>query len=197
MKSNLTLVKLNVKIRGRNWLSRYRCVCGKLKLIRQHHVNNGNIKSCGCRRWESQRLAVTKHGMSKTRIFNIWQHILRRCNNPKSDKWKNYGGRGISVCKKWGKFKNFYDWAIKNGYSDKLEIDRKNNNGNYKPSNCRWTTKKVNANNRRNNLSYKRIKKIKSLLSKGFSVSKVRKILGGGAISHIRHIRDGKIHSDI
>lgn len=197
MKSYLQLIRKNIKKKGNNWFNKYKCICGKIKLIRSSHVKSGNIKSCGCKRWDLFRTKVATHGMCKTRLFNIWQHMLRRCNNKKSDKWERYGGRGIKVCKQWqDNFKSFYDWSMKNGYSDKLQIDRKNNNGNYKPSNCRWTTIKVNSNNRRNSLGLKKILKIKSLLSKGFTSYKISTIVNVSA-SHIRSIGNGRCHSNL
>lgn len=83
-----------------------------------------------------------KHRMSATRLHTIWCQMKTRCKCPTSVAFKYYGGRGISVCKEWDEsFMAFYDWAIANGYSEDLEIDRRNNNGNYEPSNCRWATR--------------------------------------------------------
>lgn len=93
-----------------------------------------------------------KHGMSKTSLHRIWRLMKCRCSNPRHEKYKDYGGRGITVCPEWkNSFIAFRDWALANGYQEGLSIDRKDNSGNYEPSNCRWTTVKVQANNRRSN----------------------------------------------
>jgi len=71
--------------------------------------------------------------------------MIYRCENPKATGFKNWGGKGVSVCDKWrSSFEDFRDWSIANGYSDNLEIDRINPNGNYEPSNCQWITKSEN-----------------------------------------------------
>jgi len=66
-----------------------------------------------------------------------------------------YGGRGIKVCKEWQKFTVFYKWALESGYQDNLTIDRINNDGNYEPKNCRWSTPKEQAANRTNNRDWR------------------------------------------
>ena len=89
------------------------------------------------------------HGLRRTRLYGIWNGILQRCFNPNRQKYKNYGGRGITVCDEWrNSFKAFYDWAMANGYRDDLTIDRIDVNGNYEPSNCRWVDAKLQAYNK-------------------------------------------------
>lgn len=95
------------------------------------------------------------HGLTKTRLHVTWSNMHARCSNPNNNRYKRYGGRGISVCAEWtGEqgFINFYNWSMKNGYSDDLTIDRKDNDGNYEPSNCCWATMEDQANNKSNNV---------------------------------------------
>ena len=88
----------------------------------------------------------------RTRLQVIYNCMKQRCYNPHRTQYKNYGGRGIIVCEEWkNSFKNFKDWAMKNGYKDNLTIDRINTNGNYEPSNCRWATVKEQQRNKRTN----------------------------------------------
>lgn len=93
-----------------------------------------------------------KHGMRNTRLYNIWRSMRQRCSNPKTINYHNYGGKGIKVCEDWSKdFMIFYNWAMENGYSENLSIDRINPDGNYEPDNCRWASCKEQNNNRHSN----------------------------------------------
>lgn len=128
------------------------CDCGNTIIVSGNALLKGNTKSCGCLTAEAIRKSKNKkHGMSNTRIFHCWSAMKDRCNNPNNKAYKNYGGRGITICPEWMEFQPFYDWSMANGYADNLTIDRINVNGNYEPSNCQWITKKEQNNNKRNN----------------------------------------------
>ena len=127
-----------------------RCDCGNVISAQWSNVKYGNKKSCGCLQSEKSKETVkimnekkTKHGDAKgkkTRLYNTWCRMRARCNNPNNDKYKWYGGQGIKVCKEWDDYANFKKWALENGYTDELTIDRIDVTGNYEPSNCQWLT---------------------------------------------------------
>lgn len=129
------------------------CSCGNECIANERSLLSGKKLSCGCLNKEILKSGICrrKHGMSETRIYRIWRGIKDRCDNPNNRNFDRYGGRGISYCSEWKNFEPFYEWAISNGYNDQLSIDRINNDGNYEPSNCRWTDILTQANNRSDN----------------------------------------------
>lgn len=132
------------------------CDCGNIKVVRSDSLQNGMIRSCGCLKREQNKInlqANHKHKMSHTRPYEIWQGMKKRCYNPNDARYDRYGGRGITVCDEWlHDFAAFYKWALENGYSDKLTIDRIDNDKGYSPDNCRWVSEKEQSRNRCTNI---------------------------------------------
>ena len=148
-KGNITLISRLEK--GHKWS--YRCDCG-FEGVTQVSENPGFCPRCS-RKHVAER--ATKHGESPdneknaSRLYSIWLNMKQRCHNPKYKAFKYYGARGITVCDEWRHdYLAFKQWALENGYSEELTIDRIDVNGNYEPSNCRWTTWSVQCNNKRN-----------------------------------------------
>lgn len=129
------------------WL--FQCDCGSKHDARGADVRNGKITSCGCYKAENSRSRMTVHGMKGTSEYCIWKGMRQRCGNPKDPSYKNYGGRGITVCDEWiDSFQRFYaDMGPKPRPG--LTVERKNNNLGYCASNCVWATRKAQRRNQR------------------------------------------------
>ena len=131
-----------------------KCDCGNIT-----YVSTGNLKaevnktvSCGC--VQAQNRIKHNYTVTNPRLYKIYSSMKQRCYNRNSDGYKWYGARGIKICDEWLGEKgaeNFCKWALENGYTDFLEIDRIDNNKNYEPLNCRWTTRKGQMQNTRQN----------------------------------------------
>jgi hypothetical protein len=141
------------------------CDCGGEKVVFGPSLTRGSTKSCGCLRKERNKELKngTKHGLRKTRIYSTWSAMIQRCCNENSRAYKDYGGRGITVCDEWRlSIETFHGWAVNNGYKENLTIERIENNGNYCPSNCKWIPMKDQLRNQRTSkrLTYKNQTKI-------------------------------------
>jgi len=132
----------------KRWICK--CTCGQHTLVLLNKLRTGRTKSCGCLNSEMSRNRQLKHGLSNTSIYRRWRAMLNRCYLKSTKAYKDYGGRGIRVCKRWHKFENFLkDFGLPP--SAKHSIERINNDGNYTPANCRWATCEEQQSNTRRN----------------------------------------------
>jgi len=132
---------------------RLSCTCGKVIEVLKYSVRSGNTKSCGCSKAALQRAVTMTHGMTKTPLYMVWAGMRARCYNKNNISYKLYGPRGITVCERWNNFENFLSDMGPRPQGATLE--RKDNNGNYEPSNCIWATHYAQNINRRDSLRCK------------------------------------------
>lgn len=173
----LTVIELVGKDKSYNKLYKCRCECGNFKIVPQDRLVTGKTKSCGCLKKER----LTKHGKSRTKLYDVHQQMLARCYNPNSKNYEKYGKYGITVYDEWrdeNGFSNFYNWSMLNGYSEGLTIDRINTYGNYEPNNCRW------ADYETQNTNLKMLKNNKSGYRGCFYLKKYKKWLANISINN-------------
>lgn len=146
------LVILDSMIERHARVYRCKCDCGRIVYAKKNELVHGKVKSCGC----LIKNLSTSHNMSRSRLYRIWACMKDRCLNRYNTNYKNYGGRGITICQEWKEFFPFMKWAFgKGGYTEadkSLTIDRIDTNGDYSPSNCRFVNNEIQQNNKRTNL---------------------------------------------
>lgn len=141
--------------RGNQYVTVWNCVCdcGKEVVVPSGVLTSGTRKSCGC--YKKKKPSHILYKNNNRRIRNTYDNMRKRFLNPNNPKYKTYGARGITICDEWlGKdgYRNFLNWALSNGYSDELTIERLDVNGNYEPSNCAWISKQQQAYNKTNTI---------------------------------------------
>ncbi len=139
---------------GRKGFGKYRCICGEIKELQDYKVRSNHTKSCGCLRNEGPPKGLrTKHGKHKTAEYAVWHHMKQRCYDKNYPSYSEWGGRGIKVCERWREsFENFLADMGERPSKDH-SIDRKDNDGDYEPGNCRWATRQQQHRNKRNTRS--------------------------------------------
>lgn len=125
-----------------------KCDCGKESIVLQSSLVTGNTTSCGC----VLKAKITRHGMSNTKLYKVWQSMKTRCSNPKSNRFRYYGGKGITYDPTWETFEGFYT-DMHEGYKEGITLDRIDRAKGYSKENCRWVNVTAQNNNKSDNLS--------------------------------------------
>lgn len=150
----LTAIEFAYRDKNHSHYWKFRCDCGNEIVVRKNSVTSGNTTQCKQCSNNDKKERATTHGMAKTRLYKEWAGIIQRCENPRSTSYDRYGKQGISVCEEWHDFEVFKTWAMENGYTDNLTIDRIDSKGNYEPLNCRWVDVITQNNNQKTNVTF-------------------------------------------
>lgn len=163
------------------------CDCGNERIVIGTDLSRGRVSCCGCDNGDSRR----KIKYLNRRLYEVWKGMKARCRDSKHVSYKNYGGKGIYVCKEWSEsFKSFYDWAMNNGWEPNLTIDRIENSDPYSPETCKWVTKKENSRKTtRVKLSMEKAAEIRNSNLSSSDLSKVYNV----NITTIRQVKQGRI----
>ena len=131
------------------WLCK--CDCGNERIVHGSSLKSGNTTSCGCYKTENAKRLYSSVRQNNKRLYAVWNGIKQRCLNKNNRSYSNYGGRGIKIDEEWARnYESFYNWAMRSGYHDGMEIDRIDNDGDYCEDNCRFVNREVQSNNKRN-----------------------------------------------
>ena len=142
---NLTVIDFAYSKRGKAFW-KCKCSCGNNIIYESYPLRTGQRQSCGCEKYKG-----LPKGYSQEPLYSLWWNMKRRCGDKTVSSYKNYGAKGIKVCKEWLDYAEFYKWAYSNNYKYGLTLDRIDSNKNYCPENCRWVDWKTQERNRKNN----------------------------------------------
>ena len=160
-------------------IHKFLCTCGKTKLILLKSVKSGHTRSCGCLLREIVKVASVTHGLRYHPLYKVHQGMLRRCFNINGKGYKNYGGRGIKVSKRWLNVKTFIE-EMSPTYKKGLSLERINNDGDYSKRNCRWATQLEQAQNTRKSILYKKESASRASVRLGGSTSLIKRRISRG-----------------
>jgi len=154
--NKLVVIEFADRIGVRGYVKRWicQCDCGNKTIVRGHNLTSGNTKSCGCEAGKSRQTKWNlRHGHAsngyETKVYVAWMNMRKRCYKTNHAGYERYGGRGITVCERWMTFENFYEDMGEPPETTGYSLDRINNNGNYEPGNCKWSTASEQQSNRR------------------------------------------------